>query len=42
MYQVYGFIGVFRSLARGWGWFKSLWTWPDSSRWQRPRAAGWR
>lgn len=28
MYQVYGFIGVFRSLARSWGWIKSLWTGP--------------
>ena len=28
MYQVYGFVGVLRSIAKGWGWFKSLWRGP--------------
>jgi radical SAM superfamily enzyme YgiQ (UPF0313 family) len=37
MYQVYGFIGVIRSMAKGWNWFKSLWRGPIRKMVEAPR-----
>jgi radical SAM superfamily enzyme YgiQ (UPF0313 family) len=39
MYQAYGLIGVLRSIAKGFGWFKSLWRGPISKKSEAPRSA---
>jgi hypothetical protein len=28
MYQAYGMVGLVKSVQRGWGWLKSLWSGP--------------
>jgi radical SAM superfamily enzyme YgiQ (UPF0313 family) len=38
MYQVYGMVGLVRSMAKGWNWLKSLWKGPVQKQTQAPQA----
>ncbi|HMF16754.1 MAG TPA: radical SAM protein [Gemmataceae bacterium] len=37
LYQAYGMVGLVRSVAKGWGWLKSLWKGPISKQTEVPR-----